>query len=304
MSKLSQYQAFVTVVEQGSITQASASLNLSVPAVSKQLSMLESRLEAQLFFRTHKKLEVTEAGLRFYARCKDILRSIEQAEEVLKSEQGALAGKLTVSMSKSLCRSVVMEALTEFAKAHPKIRLDIQLSDVVVDLYTEDIDFAFRLGNVSDSPQMITSSLLNTQLIACAAPEYAKRLQAIKSLTDLKEYKFILPSSLNPHGMLKAFLSEHSFDFNNGVAHTTNDIEAVYQLTRAGLGIGLMLDVSIRDELKKGILVPVIAELKWPTKPLYLLSKKKEWETKKHQAFRFFIEAYCNNSQFKIEYSN
>ena len=72
MSKFVNYRVFVAIVETGSITQAALKLNYSAPAISKQLTKLEHDLQVQLFHRSHKNLDITEVGKRFYSKCKAI----------------------------------------------------------------------------------------------------------------------------------------------------------------------------------------------------------------------------------------
>ncbi|MGJ8682473.1 LysR family transcriptional regulator [Paraglaciecola sp.] len=289
MSKLTQYQTFITVFEKGSITKAAAVLNLSVPAISKQLVQLEERLQVQLFHRSHKKLEISAAGKLFYPKCKEILLSIYQAEEELLSNQEAISGIISITLSKALCRSRVFDALSGFVNINPLIKFDIRFSDELEDLYDKDIDFSFRLGQPTDSNSVVAMPLFETQLIACATPNYIQEHGIPKSFSKLGNAKLILISELNPAGQLKAFLNKKNFDYTNSVSHSTNDIEAVFQLTSAGLGIGLMLDVSIQNELDSGDFISVLADSNLPRKRLYLLSKKSQWQTKKQRVFKKYI---------------
>jgi DNA-binding transcriptional LysR family regulator len=290
MSKLTQYQTFISVFEKGSITKAAAVLNLSVPAISKQLVQLEERLQVQLFHRSHKKLKISEAGKQFYPKCKAILLSIYKAEEELLSEQEAISGIISITLSKALCRSRVLDALSSFVNIYPLIKFNICFSDKLEDLYDKDIDFAFRLGQSNDSNTIVAMPLLEAQLVACATPNYLQEHGIPKSFSKLGNAKFIFISELNPAGELKAFLNKERFDYTNSVSHTTNDIEAVYQLTSISLGIGLMLDVSIQNELDNGNFISVLSESNLPRKRLYLLSKKNQWQTKKQRAFKKHIK--------------
>lgn len=290
MSKLTQYKTFVSVFEKESLTKAAAVLNLSVPAISKQLVQLEERLQVQLFHRSHKKLEISAAGKQFYPKCKAILLSIDQAEEELLLEQEAISGIISITLSKALCRSRVLDALSGFVSIYPLIKFDICFSDKLEDLYDKDIDFAFRLGQLNDSNNMVAMPLFEVQLVACATPNYLQKHGVPKSFSKLGSAKFILTSELNPTGELKAFLNKEKFDYTNSISHTTNDIDAVYQLTTRSLGIGLMLDVSIQNELDNGHFISVLSESKLPRKHLYLLSKKSQWQTNKQRAFKKYIE--------------
>lgn len=297
MSKLSQYQAFVAVVEEGSVTAAAARLNLSVPAISKQLSQLEEGLRVQLFLRSHKKLDLSDTGRKFYPKCKAILAAVLQAEEELLSEQENMSGKISVTLSKALCRSKVIDVLAAFSNANPLVNFELHFSDQLEDLYARDIDFAFRLGRLNDSTTMTATSLTNTQLVACATPQYLKKYGVPKSFSDMGEARLIMMSSLNPAGELKTFLNRQRFDFNQSVAHVANDIEGVYQLVEAGVGIGLMLDISVKKEVTEGKFISVLSDRKLPKKRLHLLSKKNQWQNKKHKAFKEYLRAHLSGKQ-------
>ncbi len=102
MPKLGHYRIFAAIVETGSIAKAALKLNYSAPAVSKQLTKLEDNLRVKLFHRSHKSLEITEAGKRFYPRCKTILSSVAQAEDELLAEHDAVCGTIAITLSRAL----------------------------------------------------------------------------------------------------------------------------------------------------------------------------------------------------------
>ena len=95
-----------------------------------------------------------------------------------------------------------------------------------------------------------------------------------KFRSKLGNSKFILISELNASGELKAFLNKEKFYYTHSISHTTNDIEGVYQLTSASLGIGMMLDVSIQRDLDEGRLISVISESNLPRKPCTSFQRK------------------------------
>jgi DNA-binding transcriptional LysR family regulator len=266
-------------------------LNLSVPAISKQLVQLEEVLQVQLFHRSHKRLDITDAGKMFYPKCKAILSSISQAEEELLSEQGAMSGIISVTLSKALCRSRVLDIISGFVEIYPLIEFDILFSDKLEDLHDKDIDFAFRLGPLNDSGKMTALPLIDTQLVACATPNYLQKYGIPKSFSEPGKAKFIYVSPLSPASELRLFLNKEKFDYVHSVSHRTNDIEGVYRLVSASLGIGMMLDVSIQRELEKERFVSVLSERNLPRKRLHLLSKKSPWQSKKQRAFKEYIKA-------------
>jgi len=289
MSKFIQYRIFVSIVEAGSISGAAKILNYSPPAISKQLVALERKINVQLFNRSHKKLHITEAGSIFYKKCKSILESIDKAESDLLSEQGEIEGPISITMSKALCRSAIFDLLASFAKQYPKIRFIINFSNNVEDLHEHNIDFAFRLGTLQDNSHLIATPLTNTQLVACATPDYIKLHGVPASLIDMKTGSLILmpPSAMSTD--MRHFCKTEKLLFTEHNFHIGDDIEATYHSVKSGFCAGLMLDVSVRQELSEGSFVQLFKDKKFPRKKLYLIYKKKQWESRKQQVFKYFI---------------
>lgn len=291
MSKFSNYQVFVAVAEEQSIAQAASRLHLSAPAVSKQLAQFEAGLQVQLFHRSHKRLDITDAGRAFLPRCKAILASISQAEEALLSDSESICGTLSITLSKALCRSCIFDILSDFEREHPGISFDIHFSDQLEDLHDKGIDFAFRLGESGDNSHMLATSLIDTQLVACATPQYLERHGIPERFAELGDAKLVLMSPLHASEALRKFLNREKVRFAEAALHKANDIEGVYQLVRAGMGIGILLDISVQRELDEGVFVPVLSQRKLPRKRLYLLSRKTQWQSAKLRAFKAHVKA-------------
>lgn len=295
MSRLQHYRVFVEIVETGSISQAANTLNYSAPAISKQLTKLEQNLQVQLFNRSHKKLEITEAGKRFYPRCKSILASISHAEDELLEEESAFKGTISITMSKALARSNIFDVLSAFSDQYPDIQFDLHFSDNLEDLLDENIDYALRLGKLQDNSHMVAIPLLETQLVACATPQYLKLHGIPQSFSDLGSAKLIAMSPQNSSEALKLFFNKENSQLSNINTHRCNDIEGIYQATLASLGIGMMLDISIKKELQEGIFTSILAERNLPRKRMYLLFKKSRYRSQKQMVFKAFIKSQLSN---------
>ena len=294
MSKFNNYRAFIAVVETGSVVEAASKLNYSVPAISKQLSQLEQDLQVELFHRSHKKLDITDAGKSFYPKCKSILLSVSHAEDEVLAEHDAVKGTISVTLSKALCRSLIFEAISSFIDKYPQVNFDIRFSDHLEDLHDENIDFAFRLGKLEDNSHMIAMPIMDTQLLVCATPDYLKKHGYPKNLSDLGSAKLILMSPLNASEQLRAFLNKEKVSLRNSTSHICNDIEGVYQSVKVGLGIGMMLNISVQKEIDDGTFVSVFPKKNLPRKRLYLLSKKSQWQSQKQRMFKSHIkETLC-----------
>lgn len=291
MSKFTQYQVFIAIVEEGSVSEAAVKLNVTAPAISKQLARLEESLQVQLFHRAHKKLEISEAGQAFYPRCKAILAAITKSEEVLQSDQNSIQGGIHITLSKALGRSSLFPMLAQFNDQYPLVTFDVRFSETIEDLHDQEIDFAFRLGKLADSMHTVAIPLKGTQLIACATPQYLHQYGTPASLAELGEAKLIVITPLKTSEALQAYFRKEKVDIKKSIVHTSNDIEGVYQLVRANMGIGLFLDMSVQTDLEQGLLQSIPLKRPLPRKQLYLMFKKTQWQTKKHQAFKKHVKS-------------
>jgi len=296
MSKVENYRVFVAIVENGSILQAALKLNYSAPAVSKQLAKLEQNVQAQLFHRSHKKLELTDAGKRFYPRCKSILASIYQAEDELLAEDEAVVGPISITLSKALARSNIFDVLSSFTQKYPQVQFDIHFSDNLEDLHDENLDFAFRMGKLPDSNHLIAMQLIDVQLVACATPNYLEQHGTPTDFSDLGSAKFILMSSLSNSQAMKAFFKQEKIRPDSAKSHICSDIEGVYQSVRAGLGIGMLPNISITQEIEEKKFIAVLPEKNLPRKRMYLVYKKSQWQTQKQLAFKAHIKSSLSDA--------
>jgi LysR family transcriptional regulator, regulator for bpeEF and oprC len=142
---------FVKVVEQGSFTAAARSLGLPKATVSRRLRGLEDRLGARLLNRTTRRLALTEAGTLYYEHSKRIAAELEEAESAVLQLEGSPRGWLRVTAPYSLGTAMLAPMLVQFRERYPEIRLDIVLSNDLLDLVGDEIDVALRIGELPDS---------------------------------------------------------------------------------------------------------------------------------------------------------
>jgi LysR family transcriptional regulator, regulator for bpeEF and oprC len=290
MAKFSQYKVFVTIVEAGSLSAAARRLNVSASAISKQITSLEHTVKVKLFDRSNRNVKVTEPGRQFYEQCKQILNSVIDAEHNLLAGKESVSGKLSITMSKSLVRSNIMPVLKQFSDKHTDIRFNINLSDSFKDLHESNIDFSFRLGRLDDSSRLIAIPLTQTKLIFCATQDYLKQYGQPQSLENLAQHRVITQPTANLSEEVRRFLKRRKLSIHDENFHTADDIEAVYQAVHSGLGMGLMLDISVENELKTNLFVNALPKVEFPAKKLYLLYKRHALTSQKHRAFKESIK--------------
>ena len=171
MDKFQEMQTFVGVIDAGSFVGASAALQLSKPAVSRYVAELESRLGVRLLHRTTRKLSLTPEGEVFYARCRELLGGVDEAEAEITSRSGEASGLLRVNVPFSFGLLHLAPLWVEFMAQHPKVTLDVTLADRVVDLVEEGFDLAVRIARLPNS-SLVSRTLTSTRMVLCASPAY------------------------------------------------------------------------------------------------------------------------------------
>ena len=174
MDKLRAMKTFVQIADDGSLTAAAAALGMSLPAVVRGLAALEAELGARLFQRTTRRLALTQEGLQYLARSRDILAAVAEADASLADEAQAPRGLLTITAPVLLGQRVVAEFVTRFVAANAGIRCSVQLLDRYVDLVDEGVDVAVRIGALEDS-SLVALRLGEVRHVVVASPPFLRR---------------------------------------------------------------------------------------------------------------------------------
>jgi len=174
MDKFQEMRAFVAVVDAGSFVRAADTLALSKAAVSRFVNELEARLGVRLMHRTTRKLSLTEEGEVFHARCQALLADIAEAEAEITSRSGQATGLVKVNAPVTFGILHLAALWGQYKARHPKVTLDVTLSDRVVDLVEEGYDLAVRIARLPSST-LISRKLSSTRMVLCASPQYLQR---------------------------------------------------------------------------------------------------------------------------------
>ena len=174
MDRFQEMRAFVAVVDAGSFVRAADALDLSKTAVSRLIGDLETRLGTRLLQRTTRKLSLTPEGEVFHERCRQLLDGVAEAEAELSAHSGEAIGQLRLNVPVTFGLLHLAPLWPAFMTLHPKVVLDVTLSDRLVDLVDEGYDLAVRIARLQAS-SLVSRQLTSTRLILCASPEYLRR---------------------------------------------------------------------------------------------------------------------------------
>lgn len=190
MDRFLEMQTFSAVVDAGSFIKAAETLGLSKAAVSRHVGELETRLGVRLLHRTTRRLSLTEEGEVFYARCRELLSGLEEAEAELSTRSGAARGLLRVNAPVTFGIIHLAPLWSAFRELYPQVRIDLTLSDRVVDLVEEGYDVAIRIAALPAST-LISKRLAGTRMVLCASPIYLKSHGTPRHPTDLAKHTVI-----------------------------------------------------------------------------------------------------------------
>lgn len=262
---------FNRIATHGSLTAVARELGLSLPAVSKRLTLLEQRLGVQLIRRTTRRLDLTPEGVLYLEGARPILRQLEELESALSNRQPLLRGKLNINASFGFGRRHIAPLLSIFAAEHPHLELSLQLSSQPVSLLDAGIDIDIRVGEPPDS-RLIAHRLLDNPRILCASPAYLERAGTPHEVADLVQHNCIV---------LKQFESDYSIwrfsragrEYSQKVSGTlsTNDGEVAVRLALDGHGLILRSHWDAHEYLARGELIALLTDYQAPRADVYAL---------------------------------
>lgn len=259
MDKTQEMASFIAVVEAGSFVAAADALGLSKAAVSRQVGDLEQRLGTRLLHRTTRRLSLTDDGQLFYARAKEVLAAIEEAEAEISSRSAEPSGLLRINAPLTFGVLHLAPLWGRFADAYPKVSLDIDLSDRIVDLVEEGYDLAVRITNLPSS-QLVSRQLASSRMVLCASPDYIARNGVPARPRDLAVHRVIAYSYWSTR-------DEWSFTGPDGEVRVrtqprirANNGDTCRAAALAHQGIVLQPDFLVGGDLRQGTLVELLPD--------------------------------------------
>lgn len=263
MDRLVALRVFHTIVQQGSFAAAARQLGLSPAAVSKNIAELEASLGSRLLNRTTRRLSLTEAGERYADRVGRILEDLEDADHELADLSGGVLGRLRVGAPLTLGLKVLSPALPAFLRRHPRLTLDLDLDDRQVDIIREGFDLVLRGGPALDDSRLIARKVATLRYVVCASPDYMARHPGPtrpEAVADHTLVQFSLPRRSGPWVYVR---DRERVDVPVQPCYTVNSSLAIRDAVMAGVGIGRMPELYVRDDLAAGRLIEILPD--WST---------------------------------------
>jgi DNA-binding transcriptional LysR family regulator len=258
MDHLSAIRSFVEIADQGSLTRAAETLDLSRAMISRHLDGLERWLGARLLHRTTRRVSLSEAGAEALPRLRQMLDLAADLQAVAGARTTEPTGRLRISTSLSFALSCLTQAVVDFQGRHPRIEVELLTVDRAVDLVAERIDLAVRITNRLDDG-VVARRLASCRSVLCASPTYLEQRGRPERADDLKLHNCIS----------HAFGTRAEYRLRRAGRLTTVDVKGslsgnetavLRQAALAGAGIAMLPTYFIGDDLRRGALVRLLPD--------------------------------------------
>lgn len=284
MDRLHEIEVFISVAELGSFAKAAQKLRLSPPAVTRAIVALEDRLQAKVFHRTTRSLNITEVGQRFLISARTILSDLEMAEKNAVGEMGTATGHLTITASVTFGRVALAPLVHDFLLQHPKVTVSLLLFDRVVHLTEEGIDLAVRIGPLPDS-DLVAKRAGDVRRVLVASPDYLVQCGTPINPSDLKKHKIIAFTALMPKSEWRYWDGKKNHIVALTPRFEMNDAMAAIESASRGEGITAALSYMVADLVRAGQLVPILETFAPPELPVHLVYPSNRLIAPKLRAF-------------------
>lgn len=270
MDKLRNMEVMVAVVESGSFAAAARQLDISAVMVGKHIRQLECHLGTRLFHRSTRQNSITEVGMAFYEDSRRVLEQVRWAESAVERSRAAPQGLLRVSAPFTLGSRVIAPLVADYLQRHDQVRVDLQLSDSVVDLIGDGFDAAVRIGRVTDEG-LVARPLRPYAMVIAATADYLKRHGHPEHLTDLARHHCLSHSVWQRRVEWTLREGEQQLFWPEQARFICNHGDGLRQAALRSLGLIMQPEVLLAEDLASGALVPVLQHCLPVPRPVHLV---------------------------------
>ena len=264
MPGLDNIPIFVRVAQFESITRAARSLGMPISTVSRRLSLLESGLGVSLLRRSTRRVTLTPEGRDYFSQCQEPLNLLQEAERVLTQAQKRPEGLLRITFPVTLNREPFRDFLSGFLKDHARIRVELLMTNLFVDLIAENVDVAIRFGELRDS-NLVARRLGKIFFYVAAAPSYLKARTVPLEPADLKSHDCVTFNAKNNERNWDLVRGRKKVRVHVSGSVSSRDINWVNAFVHRGHGVGLLPSTYCDEALAQGKLVRLLPEwTSWP----------------------------------------
>lgn len=268
-ARLENLRAFVAVVDANGFGIAAERLGLAKSAISRRVRDLEDELGVPLLNRTTRRLSLTDVGAEFHARCVRVLADLQEAVDIASHGGAVPTGLLRVTAPVSFGSHCLAPALGDFLDAHPRLTLEVEMSDRMVDIVGEGFDVAVRISRLRDS-SLIARRMAPIRHVACASPAYLRRHGEPTTPAALVGHRGIAYSNVDDgtYWRFRDPATDRPIIADVGSPLRLNNGDAIREAAVAGFGVAVLPTFIAHKAVVAGELKPILTG--WARPPLEL----------------------------------
>lgn len=251
---------FAEVVDRGGFAAAGRALNVPKSRLSRRVAELEERLGVRLLHRTTRKLSLTQAGEIYHRHCVAMREQAEAADEAVAHVQSEPRGTVRITCPVTLAQSTIGPLLPRFLALHPQVRVEMFVTNRVIDLVQEGVDVALRVrANWSDSGSLVVKKLGPTSGVLVASPQLLQRFGVPRSPQELHHLPTVAMSAADGRASwLLHGPHDEEFELQHHPVYTADDLLTLKFAVLQGTGMSVLPDYMCSDELQHRTLVQVL----------------------------------------------
>ena len=273
MDRLQSMRVFREVVDEGGFAAAARKLDLAPAAVTRLVGDLESHLGVRLLQRTTRRLSLTPAGEAYLGRLRTILGDIDEADAMVHAQSREMSGTVRVLAQPVVATNIIAPAVRDFQRQYPDIVLELHERDVL-EPDVEDFDLTIVSGNVALHSTAIMRTVVESQAVFCAAPDYLQRNGVPLRPEDLLQHRCLrlrMPGvRLRALAMVDPTAGDRQLELDVPVVLSANNTDTLLRATIDGAGVSSQPADLIAPLLRNGALQRVLAP--WITNRISLVA--------------------------------
>ncbi|MDR5826624.1 LysR substrate-binding domain-containing protein [Caballeronia sp. LP006] len=285
----SDFEFFILLAKLKSMSGAARALDLTPPAATKRLGIMEKRLGAQLVNRTTRSISLTPEGETYLRYATQIVEQVREMEEAITGARTDPQGLLRINATLGFGRTTIAPLVSEFAKRFPQVEVQFEVTDRPVDLVEGAFDMAIRFGELPDS-RLSARRIMSNRRFLCASPKYLERFGTPEKIEDLLQHRCIIHrQNDDAYGVWRFIDEEHTEALKVRGALSSNDGDIVLRWALDGHGILIRSEWDLAKYVQSGRLEIVLPNAVLPSADLFVYYPRQRNQTARARAFIDFL---------------
>lgn len=291
-NKLNNIEVFLKVTKVGSFSEAANQLGLSKAMVSKHISSLENSLGARLLNRTTRQISMTEVGMSYRDRIREIMNDMSETELAISQLSSEPRGTLRVMAPTSFGSFHLARAIADYRKIYKNVGIETVLTEREPDIIEDGLDIVIRVGLLEDS-SMVARKIADTRMVVCASPDYLKEFGVPSKPEDLLEHNCLIYAGRQNMGEWRFTINGKARKLRVKGDVRSNVGDALRTAANLGCGLVQLPTYMTGLDIKGGWLTAVLQEYEPPARPIHAIYLHRRHLSAKVRTFvEFLYERY------------